>query len=374
MPAHFKIEQLLNLDTEQIRKKKERRIARMETRNLFLESQNRQTYRNEYDELDGEFGNRSEIKRKHGERVANLTALAIRHRQGKFKDLHKKSITPVKHKIENGKCKCIIYKMLTGGLRRKPIFMDLVKDLAKPAYIPRFPNRDAKKRGNGFVFSQYDEENAVLMDQQQLNVVNVATHQLLVKQAAMEAGISVSELALTADFSHQQPFVAKQIFEAPDFEETMQDLRIQDQAIKDFEQKRLFKKRDDIVSRFSEEMMGKLFRDTDEPGMEPEPSGPDLPVFPNALEAGTIEAYQYIKDNITWWVDKLPSSFGYKEVKSMVEKYNDIIPEELSIPIIAANTREEQTRAKKLMMMSLKMRFKGVKRKMYSTSGASSSH
>ena len=73
----------------------------METRNLFLESQNRQTYRNEYDRLDGEFGNLSEIKRKHGDRVANLTALAIRHRQGKFNDLHQKSITPVKHKIEN---------------------------------------------------------------------------------------------------------------------------------------------------------------------------------------------------------------------------------------------------------------------------------
>ena len=83
MPAHFKIEQLFDLDTDQIRKKKERRIARMETRSLFLESQNRQTYRNEYDRLDGEFGNLSEIKRKHGDRVANLTALAIRHRQGR---------------------------------------------------------------------------------------------------------------------------------------------------------------------------------------------------------------------------------------------------------------------------------------------------
>ena len=40
--------------------------------------------------------------------------------------------------------------MLTGGLRRKPMFMDLVKDLAKPAYIPRFPNRDAKNLRNVF--------------------------------------------------------------------------------------------------------------------------------------------------------------------------------------------------------------------------------
>ena len=126
-------------------------------------------------------------------------------------------------------------------------------------------------------------------------------------------------------------------------------------------------------------MMGKLFREVDESGMEPEPFGPDLPVFPNELEAGTIEAYQYIKDNITWWVDKLPSSYGYTEVKSMVEKYHEIIPEELRIPIIPATTREDQVAAKKLMLMSLKTRFKGgtklgVRPRIYSTSGASSSH
>ena len=88
--------------------------------------------------------------------------------------------------------------MLTGGLRRKPQFIDLVKDLARPAYVPRFPKRDAKNLRNGFVFSQYDEKTAVLMDQQQLNVANVEVHRMLVKQAALAAGIFVSELATTS--------------------------------------------------------------------------------------------------------------------------------------------------------------------------------
>ena len=78
--------------------------------------------------------------------------------------------------------------MIPVGLRVRPQFDDLLQKIAKHPYIPRYPNRDAKRLRNGFVFSRFDEDNLILADQQQLNVVNFQARHQLILQTAMEAG------------------------------------------------------------------------------------------------------------------------------------------------------------------------------------------
>ena len=56
--------------------------------------------------------------------------------------------------------------MILKGLRVRPQFDDLLQQIAKHPYIPRYPNRDAKNLRNGFVFSQYDEMNNILREKQ----------------------------------------------------------------------------------------------------------------------------------------------------------------------------------------------------------------
>ena len=100
MPPKITNARLYAIDTEEVRKLRERRAARLETRRLFLESQQRQSYRNEYDRLTGELGNIPAVQRESGLRVANLTALVINRRHKQLSKMYKEIANPPKHKIE----------------------------------------------------------------------------------------------------------------------------------------------------------------------------------------------------------------------------------------------------------------------------------
>ena len=92
---------LKKLDSERYRKKKERHVANVETREFILQAQRRINYRNEYDHLVGEIGNIAKIRQTQGDRVAFMTAEAINTRQKKLQDMYKESVSKKQYAIEN---------------------------------------------------------------------------------------------------------------------------------------------------------------------------------------------------------------------------------------------------------------------------------
>ena len=58
--------------------------------------------------------------------------------------------------------------MIPSGLRVRPQFNDLLPKLNQEIFRP--VNRSARQLRNGFVFSQCDEQNGILAEQQQLYI------------------------------------------------------------------------------------------------------------------------------------------------------------------------------------------------------------
>ena len=131
--------------------------------------------------------------------------------------------------------------MIPVGLRVRPQFDDLLQKIAKHPYIPRYPNRDAKRLRNGFVSSRFDEDNLILADQQQLNVVNFQARHQLILQTAMEAGAHPSSLDLSTLPPLHPPILAE--VGGMTEQQRLQELadRVEEQRQQDYqiEQKRL---------------------------------------------------------------------------------------------------------------------------------------
>ena len=96
----LEMKELKHVDTEEIRKKKERHQAHIETRAFFLESQKRANYRDEYDRLVGEQGNIPQVRRQHGNRVADITARTINRRHDELRNMYKQAFMQSPHEID----------------------------------------------------------------------------------------------------------------------------------------------------------------------------------------------------------------------------------------------------------------------------------
>ena len=96
----LEMKELKHVDTEEIRKKKERHQAHIETRAFFLESQKRANYRDEYDRLVGERGNIPRVRRQYGDRVAALTTSVINRRHDELKKMYKQAFMQSPHEID----------------------------------------------------------------------------------------------------------------------------------------------------------------------------------------------------------------------------------------------------------------------------------
>lgn len=77
--------------------------------------------------------------------------------------------------------------MIPTGLRRRPQFMDLLQEIQIDPHKIRYPNRDAKRLRDGFVYSQFDEESNRQMLLQQMNF-NVNAYKGLVNRMLAAAG------------------------------------------------------------------------------------------------------------------------------------------------------------------------------------------
>ena len=77
--------------------------------------------------------------------------------------------------------------MIPTGLRVRPQFNYLLTQLNKE--ICRPVNRSARQLRNGFVFSQYDAQNVILAEQQQLNIVNIQSQHNKILATAMAANV-----------------------------------------------------------------------------------------------------------------------------------------------------------------------------------------
>ena len=96
----LELKELKHRDTEEIRNNKERHQAHIETRAFFLESQKRANYRDEYDRLVGEEGNIPQVRRQHGDRVADLTASVINRGHDELKQMYKQACRQSPNEID----------------------------------------------------------------------------------------------------------------------------------------------------------------------------------------------------------------------------------------------------------------------------------
>ena len=96
----LELKQLKHIDTEGVRKKKERHVAHIESKKFLLEAQKRTNYRDEYDRLIGERNYIPEIRRVHGDAVAELASRVLKARRHDFKDLHAQSFIQSGHRVE----------------------------------------------------------------------------------------------------------------------------------------------------------------------------------------------------------------------------------------------------------------------------------
>lgn len=85
--------------------------------------------------------------------------------------------------------------MIPVGLRRRPQFMDLLQEIQIDPHKIRYPNRDAKRLRDGFVYSQFDEENNRQMLMQQLNVNAQEQSAAVFRMAAAQAGVPHASFA-----------------------------------------------------------------------------------------------------------------------------------------------------------------------------------
>ena len=95
----LEIEALRRLDTEEVRKQRERHVANLQTRSLFLQAQRRANYKDEYDRLSNDALNLHEVKRRHGDVVAANTAKDIHNRHNELKQMYKQAFN-MKHEIQ----------------------------------------------------------------------------------------------------------------------------------------------------------------------------------------------------------------------------------------------------------------------------------
>ena len=96
----LEIEALRRLDTEEVRKQRERHVANLQTRSLFLQAQRRANYQDEYDRLSNDALNIHEVSRRHGDVVAANTAKVIHNRHNELKQMYKQAFN-MKHEIQN---------------------------------------------------------------------------------------------------------------------------------------------------------------------------------------------------------------------------------------------------------------------------------
>ena len=86
--------------------------------------------------------------------------------------------------------------MIPVGLRRRPQFSDLLLEIKTDPNTIRYPNRDAKLLRDGFVYSQYDEENARIMVDQQPSEQLSRQQQLAIRLESMTTGALPTESLL----------------------------------------------------------------------------------------------------------------------------------------------------------------------------------
>ena len=79
--------------------------------------------------------------------------------------------------------------MIPSGLRKRPQFSDILREMSTTPLSLKYPDRSSKRMVDSFVYGQYDEENQLLAQEQQLNTVINQSRGTMILQAAMEAGI-----------------------------------------------------------------------------------------------------------------------------------------------------------------------------------------
>ena len=95
----LEIEALRRLDTEEVRKQRERHVANLQTRSLCLQAQRRANYKDEYDRLSNDGFNFHEVKRRHGDVVMANTAKVSQNRLNELTHMYKQ-VFYVKHEIQ----------------------------------------------------------------------------------------------------------------------------------------------------------------------------------------------------------------------------------------------------------------------------------
>ena len=95
-------QQLKTFDSEKIKEKRERKVARLAERKKYLEAMNRANHRLEYDRLVGEIPSIARIARNPalGELVAERVASTLYKRLADLKGMYKQSTQGTKHEIE----------------------------------------------------------------------------------------------------------------------------------------------------------------------------------------------------------------------------------------------------------------------------------
>ena len=93
-------QQLKIFDSEKLKERRERKVARLAERQKYLQAQQRANNRLEYDRLVGESSLIPLIRREHGDLVAERHASGLYQRLTDLKGIYKQALQGTKHEID----------------------------------------------------------------------------------------------------------------------------------------------------------------------------------------------------------------------------------------------------------------------------------
>jgi len=224
--------------------------------------------------------------------------------------------------------------MIPVGLRRRPQFVDLMNEILIDPHTIRYPNRDAKQLRDGFVFSQYDEENNRQMLDQQLQVNNIEQRMILLRKAAAEAGISHAALRTITDESAILDIVAAGAL-SPEQQAAAEAALRQEEATRQLQERIKEQMRQQAIGTIAAQSFGDSASSS---AAASAPQSPWITVEPPSLGRDAAGTYRFIiKKRIDptglslEQLDKLRNQpqdkkLSIDDLTNMIEEYNGTFP------------------------------------------------